>query len=276
MSSLTTTTTEQLSTECARATTASTDTTPLSGNKRPASEIHPDSSPSPSKNYPDYSITKSSGDSVASGDDSIQWEAEGERILVEHARKTQEEDDKFEAEAQAELNHAAIDEFMLCGEEINKINNDEEGDADVPVAPPIFETVRYPYKPTTIASLRLVASALKIAASGTKKTLWDRICKCGNADITVEDETTFTFRRVKAAEGSVPMWIILTPEIVPEVAGIDMATGAQHGFCAPTNKDNARGATRSNFCRGSTGQIVGCDIRNGGGLFLYGTLALQA
>ena len=190
MSSLRTTTTDQLSTECAHAATALTDTTPLSGNKHPASVLHPDSSPSPSKNYSDYSITKSSGDSVASGNDSIQWEAEGERILAEHARKTQEEDDKFEAEAQAELNHAAIDEFMLCGEEINKINNDEEGGADVPVAPPIFEMVRYPYKPTTIASLRLVASALKIAASGTKKTLWDRICKCGNADITVEDETT--------------------------------------------------------------------------------------
>ena len=59
MSSLRTTTTDQLSTECAHAATALTDTTPLSGNKRPASVLHPDSSPSPSKNYPDYSITKS-------------------------------------------------------------------------------------------------------------------------------------------------------------------------------------------------------------------------
>jgi hypothetical protein len=33
---------------------------------------------SPSKQYPDYSVTKSSGESVASADDSVQWEAEGE------------------------------------------------------------------------------------------------------------------------------------------------------------------------------------------------------
>ena len=32
--------------------------------------------------YPDYSIAKSSGDSVASGDDSGQWEVEGERVLA--------------------------------------------------------------------------------------------------------------------------------------------------------------------------------------------------
>jgi hypothetical protein len=47
--------------------------TPLSGSKRPASDLElVSSSPSPSKQYPDYSITKSSGDSVASGDDSGQ------------------------------------------------------------------------------------------------------------------------------------------------------------------------------------------------------------
>ena len=50
---------------------ASTRTTPLSGNKHPALDLPPDLSPSPSKHYPDYSFTKSSGDSVASGDDSL-------------------------------------------------------------------------------------------------------------------------------------------------------------------------------------------------------------
>jgi hypothetical protein len=37
---------------------ASMGTTPLSGNKRPALDLPPDLSPSPSKNYPDYSIAK--------------------------------------------------------------------------------------------------------------------------------------------------------------------------------------------------------------------------
>ncbi len=37
--------------------------------------------------YPDYSIAKSSGDSVASGDDSGQWEVEGELILAAHVER---------------------------------------------------------------------------------------------------------------------------------------------------------------------------------------------
>ncbi len=57
-------------------------TTPQAGRKRQASSSALDddsSSPlSPSKQYPDYSVTKSSGKSVASADDSVQWEAEGE------------------------------------------------------------------------------------------------------------------------------------------------------------------------------------------------------
>ena len=58
------------------------DTTPLSGNKRQANDLGEDEDAPPV--YPDYSITKSSGDSVASGDDSIQWEEEAERILAAH------------------------------------------------------------------------------------------------------------------------------------------------------------------------------------------------
>ena len=73
--------------------------TPLSGSKRPALDLAPDcSSPSPSKNYPDYSITKSSGDSVASGDDSLQWEIEGDRILAAHTSKMHEEEVDTDAE----------------------------------------------------------------------------------------------------------------------------------------------------------------------------------
>jgi hypothetical protein len=45
----------------------------------------------------------------------------------------------------------------------------------------------------------------------------------------------------------VTTWIILTPEAVPSVDGIDMGTGAQKGFFGPTNKENAVGGTRVNF-----------------------------
>ncbi len=45
-----------------------------------------------------------------------------------------------------------------------------------------------------------------------------------------------------------PTWVTLTPEVVPDVPGIDMQTGAEYGFFGPTNPNNAAGATRSNFC----------------------------
>ena len=90
--------------------------TPLSGSKCPALDLAPDySSPSPSKNYPDYSITKSSGDSVASGDDSLQWEIEGDCILAAHTSKMHEEEVDADAELQQENAIAELEEFMLCG-----------------------------------------------------------------------------------------------------------------------------------------------------------------
>ena len=44
-----------------------------------------------------------------------------------------------------------------------------------------------------------------------------------------------------------PRWVVLTPEPVPPIVNIDMATGAECGFFGPTNPNNSVGATRSNF-----------------------------
>ncbi len=43
------------------------------------------------------------------------------------------------------------------------------------------------------------------------------------------------------------MWVLLNPEVIPPVAGIDMASCASCVFFVPTNKENAIGGTRSNF-----------------------------
>jgi len=45
----------------------------------------------------------------------------------------------------------------------------------------------------------------------------------------------------------IPTWLLLTPQPVPPVPGIDMSTGAQSGFYGPTNKENAVGGVRENF-----------------------------
>jgi len=60
--------------------------------------------PSPSKHYQDYSITKSSGDSVASGEDSGQWEIEGNRILA--AQTCAIEEEEATADADTAVNYA--------------------------------------------------------------------------------------------------------------------------------------------------------------------------
>ena len=78
--------------------------------------------------------------------------------------------------------------------------------ADVPIILPIFEMVTFPFKTTTVATLRDTAKAITLQYTGTKKVLWERIIKSGNSNIIVgEDTTTFTYHRVKAAKGSVPM-----------------------------------------------------------------------
>ena len=45
----------------------------------------------------------------------------------------------------------------------------------------------------------------------------------------------------------IPRWVVLKPEDVPEVEGIDMAVGAEEGFFAPTNKENSVGGEQVNF-----------------------------
>ncbi len=43
------------------------------------------------------------------------------------------------------------------------------------------------------------------------------------------------------------MWVILTPEPVVAVPGVDMATGASFGFYGATKKENAVGGERNDF-----------------------------
>ncbi len=44
-------------------------------------------------------------------------------------------------------------------------------------------------------------------------------------------------------------------DVVPEIEGIVMVTGTEHGFFGPTNLTNAPGATRYNFFTGNGDKI---------------------
>jgi hypothetical protein len=75
--------------------------------------------------------------------------------------------------------------------------------------------------------------------------------------LVADDGLSFKFCHKKAPEGgSVPTWVILTPEPVPPISGMDMRTGAQIGFFGPTNPTNLEGAVQSNFCMGVSDRIT--------------------
>ena len=103
------------------------------------------------------------------------------------------------------------------------------------------------FQTSMIKVLKEVANELKCATAGTKRVLFDRLRDC--PDVTRVGEDAFDYQHVKVAGGQqgVPMWVILGPEKVPDVEGINMATGAEDGFFAPTNKENAVGGKRANF-----------------------------
>ncbi len=146
------------------------------------------------------------------------------------------------------------DEFMFCGIDLMDAT-----------PPPIMEEreaykkVVISFKKTTTKKLVEVAKEMEIQYMGTKKVLWERIVKSGHPFIVLvaNDGLSFKFCHKKAPEGgSVPTWVILTPEPVPPISGMDMRTGAQIGFFGQTNPTNSEGAVRSNFCMGVSDWIT--------------------
>ncbi len=66
------------------------------------------------------------------------------------------------------------------------------------------------------------------------------------------DSNSFKFWHAKQPENSVPMWVILTPQEVAPIDGMNNATGMQDGFYGPMNQKiwkGGRGATSSHLSR---------------------------
>jgi hypothetical protein len=213
-----------------------------------ASSLDIDALPSPKKAMTDFSRLKTDDDSVASGDDSTDWEKEDERmkLLLVAAGKAEDADDISEDDGP--VNEVA--EFMLMAGEDN--NEEAAGDTIEPPLPE-FEMIRVALnRGTSIAALKEIAAYLNLSGAAPKKdVLFNRIRD--SPRVTKISETEFQYQRPKMGGSSVghqtkiPTWILLTPEDVPTVGGIDMGTGAQRGFFGPTNKENAIGAKRSIF-----------------------------
>ena len=186
---------------------------------------------------PNFAACIQDDDSVASGDDSIGWDKEAERIIGLLNRQAEEEE---AAEDNVVGETRAVHEFTT-------LDGDDRGEEEESVAaPPEIETRRVVFQTSTIKILKEVASQLKYAATGTKRVLFNKLRDCPN--VTRDGDDAFEYQHVKEVSGKkVPTWLILNPEKVPDVEGIDMETGADVGFFAPTNKENAVGGKRANF-----------------------------
>ena len=186
--------------------------------------------------YPNNSIPKSSGDSVASGDNSGQWEVEGERVLATHADRNAEEDPNEIEE---------VRKFELLGADLKNLpTNDFARHVE-------YENVVFSFKTTNAGTVKDLAKEMGLQYTGTKKILWERIVKSGHLCIILltDDGQLFTFCRAKeVADPFVQRWITLTLEVVPEIEGVDMLTGSERGFFVSKNPSTAAGATHSNFC----------------------------
>jgi hypothetical protein len=102
-----------------------------------------------------------------------------------------------------------------------------------------------------VSALKDIVALFNLASSAPKREVLFN-CIRDSPHVTKVSDTEFEYPRPKTATATVsgvkiPTWILLTPEEVPRVAGINMGTGALLGFFGPTNRENAVGATRSNF-----------------------------
>ena len=121
--------------------------------------------------------------------------------------------------------------------------------------PPQFEKLRIPYQNTTHKALLDIAIKLNIPQSGSKRKLFNRICDLGNGRIDKIYVNSFDYYREIVKGEKIPTWLILPPQPVPHIPGIDMEKGAQSGFFSPTNKENAVGGVRQNFLTDSGDRI---------------------
>ena len=110
--------------------------------------------------------------------------------------------------------------------------------------------VDYSQKGTTAKYLGEIARTLNISPNGNKRAVFNRIRDYPGGAVEKISEDVFKYHRdilPEAGLRALEQWIILTPEEVPPVPGVNMGTGAQEGYFGTTNKENAAGSKRSNF-----------------------------
>jgi len=160
--------------------------------------------PSPKKLLTDFTMRKSDDDSIASGDDSIAWEKEDDRVVHVFAIQVEAENALDDALEDAPAPVKELEEWEL-------IAQGGEGTADKVVAPPPieFETRTIQLKTTNVKLLKAISLLLKLGLNGKKEVLFSCIRDSPHA-IRLSDEE-FQYRHPKVAGEKIPTWILIAP-----------------------------------------------------------------
>ena len=128
---------------------------------------------SPDKEY-DFLGKKSDEDSVASGDDSIGWEAEAIRVMNSFEQMGVALDAKEEAALQEDAAVPEMEEWELIAEGGEDAGVAHPADAPPQVRP--FEIRKVVFKTTVLKLLKAIAFVLKASGNnGTKRAIFDRL-----------------------------------------------------------------------------------------------------
>ncbi len=107
-----------------------------------------------------------------------------------------------------------------------------------------MELIRVLRSKCLVKVLKEIAIDLGQSVLGNKRTLFNSLQDCPNAtkvnNNTLEYQTWIVVGE-DAKRPAIPTWVILAPEDMLNVEGINMATGVEEGFFAPTNKENSVG-----------------------------------
>ena len=178
-----------------------------------------------------------------SGDESNRWEDEQNNVFGIIAAQN-----ILEQDAAANLDDP-VEEVQEFEHLLSNIDGGEGNPDDASEQVDEYESVVVTLKTNTLTELKDMCKILKIGSSGSKKVVFERIRDCGNVLIEKVDNESFVYKKKKEGVNQLlPRWVILNPEPVPPIVGIDMLRGAEAGFFGPTNRENAVGAPKYQYC----------------------------
>ena len=133
-----------------------------------------------------------------------------------------------------------VHKFMLIsGEGEDSMEGQSDGTAEVAPIAVEYEARRVVLQTRNVKTLNAIALMFKLSPHGKKQLLFNHIRN--SSEVTKVSDDEFEYQHVSVVGAKVPTWVILTPEVVPPVNGIDMGTGASIGFFGQPNKENAVG-----------------------------------